>query len=440
MARYVSRFCRVMGQHTYDRLSMAPNKYSRRHIGYIHSTRCPTRRHISHRAGAGAIELKTTQSCLMGHAIPITRLLSTSGAPHGPSSQRKMSKLAQYLDNIEPLPLWDHKQELGKKMEYGSQNDSGYWVNGNTGLQSGFKLKEELAASNAFTVPEIMEFAAKKYKGKPCYATRELLKREKIKEGENTFEKLEQGEYIWTSYEDVQKQVLQVSEGMKKLGFGIGDRVAILSETQADWYIGALGSLRQGIVIVTVYTTLSDSGLIHAIKDSDIKTVFTSHDIFPRLIKVIPECSDIERIIVMEDQLEGIGEKTGLPNSVQVMSMNELKKMGEGVKAEPSVPKPDDLAIIMYTSGSTGNPKGVEITHKNIMCAVTGYLIRADFGEDARYLSFLPLAHVMELSTEAALMAMGVGICYSSPMTLSNNSPKVKKVHLEMLELHVPQS
>lgn len=311
-------------------------------------------------------------------------------------------------------------------MEYGTQNESGYWVNGSAGLQAGFKLKDELAASNALTIPEIMEFASKKHKDKPCFATRELLKREKIKEGEKTFEKLEQGKYVWSSYENVQKQVVQVSEGMKKLGFGLGDRVAILAETRADWYIGALGSLRQGIVIVTVYTNLSDSGLVHAMKETEVKTVFASYDLLPRLIKVLPQLTDIEKIIVMEDQLEGIGNTSGLPESVQVMGMKELLKTSEGATAEPSVPKPDDLAIIMYTSGSTGSPKGVEITHKNIMCALTGYLIRADFGEDARYISFLPLAHVMELSTEAALMVMGVGICYSSPFTLSNNSPKVK--------------
>lgn len=310
----------------------------------------------------------------------------------------------------------------------GVRQPDGFWIKGDGGHKHGFELLEELKNNDALTVPAILEYAATKHGKAPCMGTRQLLERQKIQENDKKFEKLRLGEYHYLSYKEVLDMTNNFSVGMRNLGLGSGDRVAMFAETRAEWFMAAVGCLRNNSSVVTLYTNLPDDSIAESLKETEVNTVITTHDLLPRFFRIAPQCPLVCRIIVIEDQLDGVGSTLEAPSSVQVIAFKDVLTTEATEEAKPhEPPKPDDVAIIMYTSGSTSRPKGVELSHRNIFSAITAYCIQADLGLGDRYIAYLPLAHVMELATETALMAMNVTIAYSSPFTLTNTSAKVMK-------------
>lgn len=310
----------------------------------------------------------------------------------------------------------------------GVKQEDGSWIKGQGGHKHGFDLLEELQSRDALTVPAVLEFAASQHGEAPCMGTRQLLERQRIEEKGKKLEKLRLGEYNYMSYKEVLDKVKGFSVGMRNLGLGSGDRVAMFAETRAEWFISAVGCLTNNTSVVTLYTNLPNDSIAESIKETEVHTAITTHDLLPRFFKIAPHCPLLRKVIVIEDQLEGIGSTLEAPKDVQVIAFKDVLTMETAEDAKPhESPKADDVAIIMYTSGSTSRPKGVELSHRNIFSALTAYCIQADLGLGDTYIAYLPLAHVMELGTETALMAMNVTIAYSSPFTLTNTSPKVMK-------------
>ena len=311
----------------------------------------------------------------------------------------------------------------------GIRGDDGYWRKAEgIGNQYGVDLIKELRDTENTTVPAILKYSAEKHGNLPCMATRTVILRNFEEVNGKRLEKMELGDYVWLTYKETYAKVIEVSRGLGKLGIQPKSKLAIFAETRADWYICAVGCLNAGLTLVTLYTNLHDDSVSHGILETKVDTILTSYELLPRLSKIISKCDNIRRIVVLEDQLEGCGDTTAIPESVEVVPFASLKKRGsESTMDDLEGPNSDDIAIIMYTSGSTGNPKGVQLSHRNIFCSIGAYAVQAYIGPGDCYLAYLPLAHVMELATETALIAMGVSIAYSSPHTLTNNSPKIMK-------------
>ncbi|KAK7083826.1 Long-chain-fatty-acid--CoA ligase 4 [Halocaridina rubra] len=305
-------------------------------------------------------------------------------------------------------------------------NEAGYWVKGDGGHKRGFGLVEELKKADATTLPQLLKYATDKHGDAHCLGTRQMIARERKVENGKKLEKLKFGDYNYLTYVDVQDMVVNFSKGLYSNGMRSGDRIAMFAETRAEWFVAALGCLRHNVAVVTIYTNLADDSIVDCINETEVSFVVTSYDILPRLMKIIPRCPNVSQIIVIEDQLEGVGSVQS--DGIIITPFKEVLSMGESCEDySHTAPAEEDIAIIMYTSGSTSHPKGVQLTHVNIMWAIKAYLVQADLTLGDRYLAYLPLAHVMELGTELAMLALNVTIAYSSPMTITSTSPKIMK-------------
>ncbi|EPY82890.1 long-chain-fatty-acid--CoA ligase 4 isoform 3 [Camelus ferus] len=123
--------------------------------------------------------------------------------------------------------------------------------------------------------------------------------------------------------------------------------------------------------------------------------------------------------------------KAEYPEGFEIHSMQSVEELGskpENLSVPPNRPTPSDMAIVMYTSGSTGRPKGVMMHHSNLIAGMTGQCERIPgLGPKDTYIGYLPLAHVLELTAEISCFTYGCRIGYSSPLTLSDQSSKIKK-------------
>nr|XP_053651172.1 long-chain-fatty-acid--CoA ligase 4-like [Cherax quadricarinatus]XP_053651173.1 long-chain-fatty-acid--CoA ligase 4-like [Cherax quadricarinatus]XP_053651174.1 long-chain-fatty-acid--CoA ligase 4-like [Cherax quadricarinatus]XP_053651175.1 long-chain-fatty-acid--CoA ligase 4-like [Cherax quadricarinatus]XP_053651176.1 long-chain-fatty-acid--CoA ligase 4-like [Cherax quadricarinatus]XP_053651178.1 long-chain-fatty-acid--CoA ligase 4-like [Cherax quadricarinatus]XP_053651179.1 long-chain-fat len=290
------------------------------------------------------------------------------------------------------------------------------------------RLAPKFQEAGVTTLSGALQYGASVHGSKPCMATRQLLARERMEHNGKMFEKLKLGEYMWKTYSEVQQMAVEVGLGLRVRGLQPLDRVVIFAETRAEWLVAAMGCLQQRITVVTLYTTLTDAGIAHGINQTGVSLVFTSYELLPRVSRVLSECSNVKTVIVMEDQLEGVGDVNNFPSNVTLVPFKEMiKEDTRKANIITPVPEAEDTAIIMYTSGSTGTPKGVELSHTNILASVVAYSVQMNVSLEDRYLSFLPLAHIMELATEIALISLGATILYSSPHTLTSTSPKVMK-------------
>ena len=142
-----------------------------------------------------------------------------------------------------------------------------------------------------------------------------------------------------------------------------------------NWLSMAHGAFTQSFTIVTAYDTLGLEGLQSSLKGTKSKTVFLDSGLLSILKNALSEAPSVEHIVLNNESKVNLEEldklKAKFPN-IRVISFDELKTLGEENPAEHVVPGPDDLACVMYTSGTSGTPKGVTIKHKAVVASVAG--------------------------------------------------------------------
>ncbi|KAH7352445.1 hypothetical protein KP509_19G045500 [Ceratopteris richardii] len=281
----------------------------------------------------------------------------------------------------------------------------------------------------ADTLASLFEQACAKHDGRRALGTREFIKKEaELSADGKAFDKLTFGKYKWISFKEAFEQASCFASGLAELGHLKAERCAIFAETRADWFIALQGCFRQSITVVTMYASLGEDAIAYSLNETEVSTVICDPKQFKKLIAVSMHIKTVRRIVLMSD-LEG-GSQPQFPDSLtwKVTSFDEVKNVGGQKPLPANLPAPTDIAVIMYTSGSTGMPKGVMMSHGNMVATVAGVLnIVPNISPKDRYLAYLPLAHVLELSAECVITAAGCGLGYGSPLTLTDNSSKIKE-------------
>ncbi|ELV09943.1 Long-chain-fatty-acid--CoA ligase 3 [Tupaia chinensis] len=230
------------------------------------------------------------------------------------------------------------------------------------------------------------------------------------------------GHYNWLSYEDVFIRAFNFGNGLQTLGQKPKTNIAIFCETRAEWMIAAQACFMYNFQLVTLYATLGGPAIVHGLNETEVTNIITSKELLQTKLKdIVSLVPRLRHIITVDGKPPTWSE---FPKGVIVHTMAAVQALGAKASLEnkpQSRPSPLDIAVIMYTSGSTGLPKGVMISHSNIIAGITGMAERIPgLGEDDVYIGYLPLAHVLELSAELVCLSHGCRIGYSSPQTLAD--------------------
>lgn len=249
-------------------------------------------------------------------------------------------------------------------------------------------------------------------------------------------------EFQPTTYAETRDQALQVGAGLAALGIRPGDKVAILSEGCNAWIVSELGLFYAGAVSVPLSVKLEESNdLLFRLRHAEVKALFVSKQQLPKIRRIRTELPAVEHIVVFGH----------LPLEAGETAFGTLKRLGrdyldarrDGFMAVGRAIRNDDIATITYTSGTTADPKGVILTHRNYTANVEQSLTRIDIPSSYRTLIILPLdhcfAHVVGfyimIACGATVATVQIG---STPMeTLKNIPQNIREVRPHFL-LSVP--
>ena len=229
------------------------------------------------------------------------------------------------------------------------------------------------------------------------------------------------------SADEMLRRARRIALGLYSLGVRKGDRVALLSESRVEWVLADQGCVFAGAVGVPIYPTLTPPQVAYILKDSGARALFISTRAkFEEMEAVLRDCPKIESVILFDPD--------GL-NQANCLSLSELEERGRELEGpQPFLADelanaswPDDLATIIYTSGTTGEPKGVMLTHSNLVSNLIDSSDQLEFGDKDSALSVLPLSHGFERQAMNMYLHHGMSVYFGE--SLERIGVNLREVH-----------
>jgi len=231
----------------------------------------------------------------------------------------------------------------------------------------------------------------------------------------------EKSPYKWTNYKDSFDRCSQFASGLRAIGIQPGSRLCIYEETRLEWTIAEQACYMQSITVLTVYANLGLEALVYALSQAKVTYILTNGNLLSQLAQVVKTCPTIKHVI-FTDKANQQAATAMQDLGITLYSFAEIEKLGSQNPVPHTPPKPEDLACIMYTSGSTGIPKGVMITHGNMISAVGGFGACFSVVDGDTYLNYLPLAHVLAMVVENAVIRYGARMGFGNTKTLTEEN------------------
>jgi long-chain acyl-CoA synthetase len=239
------------------------------------------------------------------------------------------------------------------------------------------------------------------------------------------------GRWIGISSDEMLARARHIAAGLYSLGVRTGDRVALLSESRPEWTLTDAGCMFAGAIDVPIYPTLTPPQVRYILKDSGSRIlVVSNHKKFLEIREILKECPAVEQVVLLDSA--GVESADGI-------TLGEVEERGQILEQEqPRLvddlahrTKPDDLATIIYTSGTTGEPKGVMLTHANLVSNLIDSSGHLSFSEDDTSLSVLPLSHIFERQAMYMYLYQGMAVYYAE--SLDTIGPNLREVRPTIL-------
>jgi long-chain acyl-CoA synthetase len=227
-----------------------------------------------------------------------------------------------------------------------------------------------------------------------------------------------EGRYQSISFRKLSEAVDQVAAGLARRGVNKDDRVGIYSYNRPEWVVADLAIIKLGGVAVPIYHTLPSDAVSYIVKDAEVHhLIVETPELFSTLVSILDQVPGLRDVITL------FSRETESKSGKELFSFDALRKAGaKALATEPGLgkahkPSPDDVVTVVYTSGTTGEPKGTMLTHGNILSNVHGAVERFGINEKDTLVSFLPLCHMFERTCGYYTMLLaGAAIAYAESL------------------------
>ncbi|XVF31331.1 hypothetical protein REPUB_Repub16aG0136400 [Reevesia pubescens] len=214
------------------------------------------------------------------------------------------------------------------------------------------------------------------------------------------------GDYKWMTYGEAATAREAIGSGLRHYGLEQGACVGLYFINRPEWLVVDHACAAYSYISVPLYDTLGPDAVNYVVKHSGIQAIFCVPQTLDTLLSFISLIPSVHLIVVVGGADENLPSLPG----VKIISYLKLLCQGRSNLQPFSPPKPEDVATICYTSGTTGTPKGVVLTHGNLIANVAGFCRAMKFYPSDIYISYLPLAHIYERTNQIICVYNGIGV------------------------------